>query len=498
MARNIHPQTSFRRAIEATDAPVYLLNRDSVILYANPGVARWLRVEPGELAGRRCVFDSASPPLSETPDLAGLCPPPSVLEGPALYGSIHADREGRREWRRAWFQPLGDVDRNGAAVLVVASRQTFDRPPGECPLELKVHEWLTHIRQQASPLYSLDSLVGTSPHAIQLKRQVQAAITSGADVVIHGPAGSGREHVARVISEERNPNAAPLVVHCAIADSEMIQQQIRQWVLEPGHRDGSDVLLLVDVDRLSLLGQNELWGFSQLPDFCLHTIATSSQDLLALAAAGRFHSGLAHYLATLTIPMASLADRLEDLPYLAQTILERCNRESLSVESDDPAPRQKTGFRQTAMDCLVQYAWPGNLDQLDQVVRSAWERAAGGWIELDDLPDLIRLAQQADQVGAHQSISIDLAQFLESIESELILRALHQSRNNRSLAAKRLNISRGRLLRRIAHFNLSVESESVAKTPIGKGVSPPATEETEQPIFEPADGESTRPPEADE
>ena len=79
-------------------------------------------------------------------------------------------------------------------------------------------------------------------------------------------------------------------------------------------------------------------------------------------------------------------------------------------------------------------------------------------MESSHLPDSIHLAKQAAETSVPNFESIELDPFLESIEKELIVRALHQARGNKTKAAKILGLSRGRMLRRCEHFGISDNS----------------------------------------
>ena len=96
-----------------------------------------------------------------------------------------------------------------------------------------------------------------------------------------------------------------------------------------------------------------------------------------LARRGRYREDLASLLSTLIIELPPLASRREDLPLLVQLFLEEINARG---------GKQLGGFTPRALDRLDGYAWPGNVDELVQVVMLCHERAAGPLVGPDDLP----------------------------------------------------------------------------------------------------------------
>jgi DNA-binding NtrC family response regulator len=231
---------------------------------------------------------------------------------------------------------------------------------------------------------------------------------------------------------------------CALLDAELLQTTITGFAqrcqrLQP-KRPGA--LLMLDVDQLPPQAQSELAGFLTLPKFTLHVIAIARTNVLDKNAGVAFDRELAHALSTLVIELPPLAERREDIPLLAQHFLESFNAEG---------GRQLSGFTPEALDLLSEYKWPHNVEQLREFVLKACRQAEGLQVDANDLPEAIRLASQAEKLQKkHSSVQeINLDQFLEEVEKELIQRALRQAKGNKAKAARMLGVSRPRLLRRV-------------------------------------------------
>ncbi|MBW8884216.1 MAG: sigma 54-interacting transcriptional regulator, partial [Planctomycetia bacterium] len=285
-------------------------------------------------------------------------------------------------------------------------------------------------------------------------KQVALAAEARARVLIVGPPGSGREHVARTIHYAQNSaSIGPLIpISCPLVDAEQMQAALAN-VIRKQHdspTERSPAALLLDVDRLRPDAQQELAGFLHLPKIELHTLATARVPLARLVAKGKFSRDLAYDLSTLTIKLPPLSARRDDIPLLAQHFLEEANA----------SERQLSGFQAAAIELLASLPWAGNLDELAEAVRAACAKAAGPRVVLADLPDWVHLAHDAAAHPPRDEEPIQLDAFLAEIEKELLARALKKTRGNKSKAAALLGLSRPRLLRRLAQLGLIAPAEA--------------------------------------
>ena len=208
-------------------------------------------------------------------------------------------------------------------------------------------------------------------------------------------------------------------------------RQHRRYPDEPLGR-----LLLDNIEQLPHAVGEELCGFFELPQFHLPVITlTTASGLEAL------DTRLLHHLATLTVTLAPLAKRREDIPLVAQAILEQSNA---------AGNEQFSGFTEEALRHLIEYAWPGELEEMISVIEQAIESATPPRVKATDIPSHVRLALRDSVAGpAAAPESIDLDAFLADVELELITRSLRVAEGNKSQAARLLGISRARLLRRL-------------------------------------------------
>jgi DNA-binding NtrC family response regulator len=161
-------------------------------------------------------------------------------------------------------------------------------------------------------------------------------------------------------------------------------------------------------------------------------------------------------ISTITIRLPRLVERIEDLPVLAQCFLEACNCGNV---------KQVGSIRRDALDRLALHSWPGELNELRDVIAAAHRECASHEIAATDLPDVIHHAFQAASRSARPFAPIVLDELLATIEKEAIVRALIHSGGNKTEAAELLGMTRPRLYRRMVQLGLV--SEPVIEEPQG-------------------------------
>ncbi|HMP78100.1 MAG TPA: helix-turn-helix domain-containing protein, partial [Pirellulaceae bacterium] len=242
----------------------------------------------------------------------------------------------------------------------------------------------------------------------------------------------------------------PVLIDCRLIDAETLQRTLTAtWKQTPlGARD----VLLREVEHLSAESAAELIGFLQLPNHGLRILATAQHPLVGLAAKDSFGAVLSARLSGLVIEVPPLSQRREDIPILAQVLLESIARHSrTSVRSLAPPVLKQ----------LAEYHWPGEVAELKDVVRQAVERCVQSQILVADLPDRFRLAHAASCTPRYAGQEVVLDEYLADIERRLLERALHQSKWNKAQAARCLSISRARLIRRAEQLGIQFPTPDI-------------------------------------
>jgi DNA-binding NtrC family response regulator len=455
------------RLLAEVGTPLYLLDAEGRIVFLNQATAKWLSVSAEELLGRQCRYQSGDTErLSALAD--ALCPPPEVFHGQKACGMVSKPSEdGRPQRRRANFIPLpGDGD-NWVGILVMVQGEAVPadgEKSGDVPVDIEqcsalsaesrnLHEMVRRFRHETAQCHHVERLAGRSSAMVRVREQIKLAAGASGTVLIVGPPGIGRQHVARTIHAaanqrgDANQHGAFVPVSCSVLPPDQVRSTI--WGLsERCKTAGSAVLstlLLLDADRLAAEAQSEIMRWLDGMPENLRAISTATEPLEILARQGGFRADLAQRLSTLVIELPPLADRRDDIPLLAQIFVEDLNAQG---------GKQLCGFKPEAMDRVALYDWPGQVDELAAIVRQAFAKAEGFEITPGDLPKQLRLAAEAARHPRPVMETIDLEKFLMRVEAELIERAMRQAKGNKSRAARLLGITRPRLYRRMVQLGL--------------------------------------------
>jgi len=365
----------------------------------------------------------------------------------------HRSTTGTLERRVAEFIPLQWTGGELSGVLVVVEESlswegSLQPTTGE-PTPSELHQALRKLRHELGQYFRVEHLVGESEELHRVRAQVRLASDSKTHVVVIGNHGSGSETVARAIhyasSNEEQVPVLPLASE--LFDGELLRSTITAFMSRERAKWEAMVpsILLLNADLLATDAQQELLELLRLPQCNLRVITTTRQCLLKRAAGDEFSHDLAFRLSSLVIELPPLVSRVRDLPLLAQQFLEEVNRQE---------GRQLSGLSPEAIDCLAAYPWPGDIDELRDLIQEAAAVAEGPQIKVADLPLVFHQAIQpiAGAVNAFKPVEMD--QFLSQVESRLIRETLAASKGNKAQAARWLGMSRARLLRRIQYLGL--------------------------------------------
>lgn len=437
MPRKPTPERSLVRLLHSTDGPAWLVDSQRRLVYLNPACAQRIGQSPENLLGSVCNFHPALTPAEAA---AALGPPPEAFTGAACRSETHLGEE----LFEIQFSPLRNDSGAVQAVLAVAC------PPPDSRLETESpRRKLLRQQQQRRLTETAPALMGDSPLAERLRQQVQLAGASGVRTLIVGRRGSGLEETARTIHSQMSPDKrGPLItIDGPLTDAELLQGVITSALrqLHDAKAKVRATLLVTQADRLPPDAQVELNGFLSLPGVELATIATATLPLIRASKRGKYLPELAYALSALTIRLPPLRRRPADIPLLAQHCLQRYNARG---------GRQFSGFASEALDELVGYRWPGEMEELAAVVDQSCAACPGTRITVADLPPLLRHDAQAVAHARPEESPLKLDDFLAEVERELLSRALRKSKGNKSQAAELLGVSRPRLLRRLAQLGL--------------------------------------------
>ena len=302
------------------------------------------------------------------------------------------------------------------------------------------------------------TMIAASPAMQPILRLIANVGPSGANVLVYGEPGAGKEVVAKTLHAVSDRAARPIVTVNAgglpegVFESELFGHVRGAFTDAKVDRVGrfeladNSTLFLDEIAnitpgqqakllRVLQTGELERVGSSRTRHVDVRIVSATNADLNGEVEAGRFRADLLFRLNTIEIHLPPLRDRREDIPLLAAHFLGRhAQRYRKPLTSFDPS----------AMQALLDHPWPGNIRELDHSIERAVLMAQGDVVKLADLG--LRSAREATPRLEDMS--------LEEVEFSLIRKALSRFDGNVSHAARALGLSRSALYRRLQRYGL--------------------------------------------
>lgn len=330
------------------------------------------------------------------------------------------------------------------------------------PIE-RVHR-LVHRLVGAEATLTLENVLGESAGIRQARRRARLAARGRAPVLLRGEDGSGKNPLARAVHNESSRADGPFIsINCLAVPHELMISEFLGYeggTFRDGHSDGrpskfeladKGTLFLDELDSLSLEMQAALLqvvdtghvmrlGGTRAIPVDVRIIGATAADLEQKVADGNFRSDLYHRFGVFTIELAPLREREEDIPLLVERFLERINRQS----------ERDVAISDQALEILVQYPWPGNIRELENVLERAVVHSGYDLIRPVDLPQTIRnrRALMPNSPNPQPVLS------MEEAEHEAIIRAGYACNGKVTEMAQKLDIGRTTLWRKMKQFDI--------------------------------------------
>lgn len=309
-----------------------------------------------------------------------------------------------------------------------------------------------------------DFIEGKTKISRQLYEYVRLVAPTDMSVIILGESGTGKEHVAKLIHRLSKRSKGPFVaIDCGslskdLAASELfghkkgaftgaMQDKIGQF--EAAH---GGTLFLDEIGNLGYDVQIKLLralqeriivpiGSTQQVKVDVRLIAATNEDLMASSANGDFRADLYHRLNEFKIDVPPLRNRGEDLPIFIQHFVDKANNE---------LDRHVQRLSPEVMEVFQRYDWPGNLRELNNVIKRLVLLSKEDTATIQALP--AEMISSLEEV--QRSAGSDLKALQETHEKEMIEKVLQEVRYNKSKAAKLLNIDRKTLYYKIEKYQI--------------------------------------------
>jgi two-component system response regulator AtoC len=343
-------------------------------------------------------------------------------------------------------------------------------------LKLKQENHL--LRKAVREQYRFEHLVGTSTPMRRVLDFVEKVADSESTVLIQGDSGTGKELIARMLHFNSMRRDRPLVpVNCGAIPENLLESELF------GHEKGAftgaahtrlgrfelahgGTLFLDEIGEMPLALQVKLLRVLQERCFervggnkTIHVdvriIAATNQNLEQAVAERRFRQDLYYRLHVIPIEVPALRERRSDIPLLVNHFIERLNEQRKT---------EILGMENEALARLMDYEWPGNIRELENLVERSVVLKKKGWITVADLPDRVAKALPAQQAEQPEHFirfneeGINLTKELEQYENRLIGEALRKANGVTSRAAQLLQLNRTTLVEKLKRKGFDAKS----------------------------------------
>ncbi|OIP66721.1 MAG: hypothetical protein CO150_07265 [Nitrospirae bacterium CG_4_9_14_3_um_filter_53_35] len=322
------------------------------------------------------------------------------------------------------------------------------------------------LRQQGEYASLSTPILGSSPATLQLHHLIRmVAEAPKTPVLLSGESGTGKELAANAIHyQSARAHGALIKVNCSALPENLLEDELF------GHERGAFTdaketkkglfeladggsLFLDEIGEMTSSLQPKLLRILEGEPFRrvggtreiktdVRIIAATNRDILDMLEKNIFRQDLYFRLKVMEIRLPTLRERKEDIPLLANHFMHLHSREMGRSEGT------MTG---EALELLMSYSWPGNVRELRNVIERAVILAHGKPIDREHLPLELCKSAIAERFKETVPLSMDLK--LEDLEREYILTILKKLDGNKSLAAKRLGISRSTLIERLKRYH---------------------------------------------
>ncbi|HYO82685.1 MAG TPA: sigma-54 dependent transcriptional regulator [Bryobacteraceae bacterium] len=301
-------------------------------------------------------------------------------------------------------------------------------------------------------------MIAVSPNMVEIYKQISRVAPANVTVLIEGETGTGKELIARMIHRYSPRASGPFIaVDCGAIAPTLIESELfgavrgaytgsdrdRTGYLEAAHQGTVFLDEIGEIDTafqlklLRFLQEREIRpvGSTRSRQVDVRVVAATNKDLQARIAEGKFREDLWYRVATVPIRVPPLRDRRGDVALLAHHFIERSNQ-----RFGTSARLTESGLR-----ALEDYAWPGNVRQLQHLIERLCILAHGARIDETAVRGALNVTGEP-----HESTGETLA----DTEAEQIRKVLVAAGGNKSRAAKILGIERKTLYRKLERMGL--------------------------------------------
>lgn len=316
-----------------------------------------------------------------------------------------------------------------------------------------------------------EEALGSSEVFKEVKMQGLKAARTSFPVLITGETGTGKEVFANAIHNAGDRRDKPMVsINCAAIPGDLLESELFGYEegsftgAKKGGKKGKielanegtlfldeigDMPLSMQAKLLRVLQEKEIekiGGYKTIP-VDIRILAATRKNLEEMIEKGEFREDLYYRLNVINIEMPPLRKRKDDIPELALHFLDKLNREY----------KTNITLSNEVLECFGRYSWPGNIRELDNVIKSAYASCDSFHIRLIDLPSKMVAAKKVTESGEEDAKK--LAGLMDEYEKNVITEELRRCNWNCKKAAEELGIHKSLLYKKIAKHGIDLGRE---------------------------------------
>lgn len=319
--------------------------------------------------------------------------------------------------------------------------------------------------KDGSNRYSFKRMIGKDEEFIKQKKNAMRSAETDFPVLITGETGTGKEVFAQSIHKQSNRRNKPMVsINCAAIPSELLESELFGYEegaftgAKKGGKKGKfelsdggtifldeigDMPLEMQAKILRVLQEKEVERVGSVSPMAIdvRVISATRRDLSKMIEQGKFREDLYYRLNVINLHMIPLRERRDDIKIFVENFLEELNTEYKTFVT----------ISKNTLKVLKNHDWPGNIRELENVIKSAYASNTDTIIDTEDLPKRMVSESEALELSNEEK---DLRESVGEYEAKLIRKALKKNDSNRTQTAKELGIHRSLLYKKMEKYNI--------------------------------------------
>ncbi|MFN4308161.1 sigma-54-dependent transcriptional regulator [Sulfurihydrogenibium azorense] len=351
---------------------------------------------------------------------------------------------------------------NGAVEAVKKGANHYIPKPIDTGNLIKIIQFYKEKQSNPFEVEEFEGIIGKSKKMKELFNEIEIVSKSESYILIEGESGTGKELVAKAIHKRSRRANHPFVpINCSAIPSELFENELF------GHEKGAytgaasreigkielageGTLFLDEIGEMPLFMQAKLLRVLQEKEFYrvggtslikmrCRVISATNRNLEEMIENKEFREDLFYRINVIHLKIPPLRERKEDIPLLVKRFIEKFSKINNKNIYD---------IDEEALEILMEYDWPGNVRQLENIIERAVVLCQGEIITSQHLPQRIKEKPLVSKINLEKSLN------LYEIEKNIILKVLQEENFNQTKAAQRLGISRKQLRTKMKNFGL--------------------------------------------